>query len=47
MEAEDEQRDGEGEDTVAESLQPVRLSLSRTLHAQLTRLRMFCRLKGQ
>jgi len=41
MEAEDEQRDGEGEDTVTESLQPVRLSLSRTLHVQLARLIMF------
>jgi len=41
MEAEDEQGDSEGEDTVAESLQTVRLSLSRILHAQLRRPRMF------
>ena len=41
MEAEDEQGDSEGEDTVAESFQTVRLSLSRILHAQLRRPRMF------
>src|SRR3989442_9584259 len=41
MEAEDERRDGEAEDTVTESLQTVRLSLPRTLHAQLRRLIKF------